>query len=199
MVIKVLKELRLPWIHNDGDNDKDGNNHHDNCDKNLSCARVGNKDDDNNNQNDDDDDQRPELCHEAWVRLDRWTSRSNHGKRRFHWYSVLQMISMITSCQEKAEFQINFDCRKPLPWEKRWRQSLSASDHSNSGLVLRPGSGPGDHDHDDHDDDDVHSDEDVYIDDWQTDDEIEEEHYVKEEDIQPTSEKMARTVGRLLH
>ena len=106
------------------------------------------------------------------------------------------MISMITSCQEKAEFQINFDCRKPLPWEKRWRQSLSASDRSNSGPALRPGSGPGDHDDDDHDDDDVHSDEDVHIDDWQTDDEIEEEHYVKEEDIQPTSEIMARTVGR---
>ena len=83
-------------------------------------------------------------------------------------------------------------CRKPLPWEKRWRQSLSGTDRSNSGPVLRPGSGPGDHDHDD---DHV----DVHIDDWQTGDEIVDEHYVMEEDTQPTSEKMARKVGRLLH
>ena len=125
-------------------------------------SQVGNNDDGNNNQNDDDDDQRPELCHEARIGLDRWTSRSNHGKSCFHWYSVLQMISVITICQERAEFQINFDCRKPLPWEKRWRQSLSASDRSNSGPVLRPGSGPGEHDDCDYDVCDVDDDNNLW-------------------------------------
>ena len=51
----------------------------------------------------------------------------------------------------------------------------------------------GDDDHVDGDDDDIH------IDDWQTDDDIEDKHDVREDVTRPTSEIMARTIGTLLH
>ena len=40
---------------------------------------------------------------------------------------------------------------------------------------------------------------DIHIDDWQTDDDIEDKHDVREDVTRPTSEIMARTIGTLLH